>query len=171
MAGLISNGTYVLGDPNTRDLYLGKGLKQGVEGDKWYIAADETVLWEGEPISYTGDNKGAVDGTLSESVSNFEIIAFYLNIAGEDTAAAWLGVNQVIYVPVINNVAGYFYSIPETSYSGNWYKWFGLATGNTFSSNAGFASAANAHNKTLNGGLWKKGALYKIVGINRKEQA
>lgn len=70
MAGLISNGSFVLGDPNTRDLYLGKGLKDGFDGDKYYIAADETVLWEGDTPITIGDSI-----TLSESLNNFEYIA------------------------------------------------------------------------------------------------
>lgn len=70
MSGLISNGSYVLGDPNTRDLYLGKGLKDGFEGDKYYIAADETVLWEGEASS------GSIQ--LSENYDNFEFLEFYI---------------------------------------------------------------------------------------------
>lgn len=72
MSGLISNGTYVLGDPNTRDLYLGKGLKDGFEGDKYYIATDETVLWEGN-INVIAN----ASFTLSESAENFERIRVY----------------------------------------------------------------------------------------------
>lgn len=70
MAGLISNGSYVLGDPNTRDLYLGKGLKDGFDGNRYYIATDETVLFESQDNVYTNI-------VLSESVNNFERVIIF----------------------------------------------------------------------------------------------
>lgn len=145
MAGLISNGTYVLGDPNTRDLYLGKGLKQGIEDDKWYIAADETVLWEGT---------ASTNITLSEAYTNFE----YIEVFNEYNSTKIATSRSVISMMAM------------TSFSNNLYHTFGVLyniSGNSITYNAGF------HTWRKNGTIDTESRtdslrIIKVVGINRK---
>lgn len=160
MAGLISNGSFVLGDPNTRDLYLGKGLKDGFEGEKYYIATDETVLWEGKPTS------SSFVITCSEDVRNFDKIEVTWSSYGRtyvDTIKFDGGVyTEIQYLIAVGKVFVVTSSQAERSSitykttDGINFNWITTMHGNVTSSLTG---------------AWNDYVIItKIVGINRKRE-
>lgn len=149
MSGLISNSTYVLGDPNTRDLYLGKGLKAGFEGDKYYIAADETVLWEGTSTTMT----------LSENANNFE----YLRIIGHRGCSCIVSIYNNSICPVLS------YLIPNDPNPAQT-RWVYMTTtdGINWTIENVIGKWYNSTSTSIAGGSGVWNEVEKVVGINRK---
>ena len=131
------------------------------------LGVDETVLWSNNNPQYTNDNKGVVSATLPETIANFESVEFWVATNGNSQSTTLEPKDMVFKCTVTNSKAGFFYVIPENSATGNWFKWYGTIDGVTLSATGGYAAASNAGNTTLNGGLWGKGSLYKVVGIHR----
>lgn len=169
MAGLISNGSFVLGDPNTRDLYLGKGLKDGFEGDKYYIAADETVLWE-NPNS-NGQMTVGESFTLSESMRNFERVDFYINDRYANTTHV-----ETVFI-IVTDSAAFSFSAEFLHSNGVIYQRIGriehdteytVLTLSRFNElNISEGNTSTVKNANVATGTSVK-LITKIVGINRK---
>lgn len=160
----ISNGTYMIGETTQTEFQAGPGISitKPSEGTV-RIATDETVLYSG---SYTPTNNGYI--TLSEPASNFEKLA--IGIYGHET-----------FIPLY-----YEYEIPPSSAIKTLpIIAYGVPGGNTgirFNTcKADFNDAyttltfTNCGQKSIEGTSITSSTfnskIYKVVGINRKENA
>lgn len=168
MAGLISNGSFVLGDPNTRDLYLGKGLKDGFEGDKYYIATDETVLWEADLSIEVHDRDAGTTFNLSDFPTNFEYVDIFFakrwpRTEGNDTYSGYLRIPSNF----LNATAGYVLLTGRFVNSGTLYNvttmLSGFLTKTVTEVNGSQTTAASI---TVGSKCYLH--PYKIIGVNRK---
>lgn len=156
----ISEGTFVIGDTNGLTFEAGPGISvsQPSEGTV-RIANDETVLWTGEVPSTAGQNLNYTI-TLSEAITNFEIIRVFLNDTYMDANKEFglfdLNPLSPKKKEMLNDgggrniIVGYYAHCDDSTH---------------LTYQCGFAS--NSWNAPYTGEYWGYGKPYKIVGINR----
>ena len=155
----------LVGIPVGQVYTAGKGIV--IDNVNKTVRTDKTVLWSNNNPQYTSDNKGIVSATLPETIANFESVEFWVATSGNSQNTTKLPQDMVFKCTVTNAKAGFFYVIPEGGATGNWFKWYGNIDGVTLSATGGYANANNVGNNNFTGGLWGRGSLYKVVGVNR----
>lgn len=128
---------------------------------------NETVLYSAAPKTYGGSTSGE-SFQLSENISAFERIGFYVN---KSTNVGDTNFTEY-YVEYRDNYdltsCNYQYGpVPENSVTANWFILRASVTNTTCNVSAAY-NAYTAVQKPYWGNKWFPGSLYKIVGINRK---
>ena len=159
----IATNNYILHNIDAKKLYVQEPLFTANSGDAVYVGwrPDETVLWE-TPTAGTTASAFAV----SEPLSSFE----YLMISGRNNRDFY---TMGYYVP--NNGFRFGATQWTDSGDGNPLQMFGAYYTST---NGVDYSCAGGHQiyfaktgSTIGGGGPRQIGLYKIVGVNRKENA
>lgn len=165
----ISQSNYILHNIDAKKLYVQEPLFTANSGDAVYVGwrPDETVLWES---SGTFLNP-AID--LSEPGTNFEKLEFYWG------ATPGTSPTQYYYNDIVR--ACDFLAFWHGAGGNNaWQQWARISANNDFSKiimdkgksfNFGGATTTTWSNPSINTGLPDSFYCYKIVGINRKENA
>ena len=146
----ISNGTYMIGETTQTELQAGHGISitKPSEGTV-RIAADETVLWE--------NSSGSTSSVaLSESPYNFDFVDIYASSrSGNNNPPG----PSVYRLSLINN--------PTMFCVASGY----LTSSNVLQSSAIKFSVSSTSISIQSGGSGVSTVIYKVVGINRKENA
>ena len=152
----ISQGNYILHNIDAKKLYVQEPLFTANSGDAVYVGwrPDETVLWEGS--AGTGTNL-----ILSENYNNFDRLRFEYRPWSEDETPS----HQISEVGTTYNnfTLGSFWN-NNTTYATFIYTYQGNGT-----NQLNFIRGAynNGNNWTTAGNL----SMFKVIGINRKENA
>ena len=162
----ISQGNYILHNIDAKKLYVQEPLFTANSGDAVYVGwrPDETVLWEGtDPLDQSCLVNGTREtATLSEPLSSFDRIRIYA--VWNPWIGNFTGCNTFEY-PGTNTKGGYIMNDCTNQ---------GFIAGGSWSANettfrlvkhwqANYPAA-----KETSDGL---GGIFKVVGINRKENA
>lgn len=156
MAGIISNGTYVLGanigEVSVDSSLTGKGTPDSPLG------LNETVLWEGTPTAKC---------TCTEDPRNFEEIKLY-NSASNSTYSA-IG-NQTVMVSMQPHYTGFEILLPSVS-TGNYslvvQQWSVGSTGITINKQHTLVSPWSSTSTAMTHQTSLVPSIVKIIGINR----
>jgi hypothetical protein len=169
----IATNNFILHNIDAKKLYVQEPLFTANSGDAVYVGwrPDETVLYSSAPHVYGGGSSGE-SFQLSENISAFERIGFYMN---KNTN---IGNNQNFteyYVEYRDNhdvtSCNFQYGpVPENNVSGNWFILRASIQNTTCNVSAAYNSYT-AVQQPYWGNRWFPGSLYKVVGINRKENA
>ena len=131
------------------------------------LGIDETVLYSATPKNYGGGSSGETI-QLSESISNFKRLRFYLNVTKKDSSG-----NMTYYdVREIDNFSGstanfQYGPFPENNVTANWFVLKAGITDNICNVSATFDAYTSVQIPDW-GNKWFPGSLYKVVGIGRK---
>ena len=158
----IAQNNYILHNVDAKKLYVQEPLFTANSGDAVYVGwrPDETVLW-------SGTNVGTAEITLSESYKNFDRIGIEIqsNAAGNIAYSEILGSSK--------------FAVPWTdNYDGGWFmlNWYGQFSANAENNkikltSCRFIGYQREGQNTTCGSNTNDIRVYKIVGINRKENA
>jgi len=162
----IATNNFILHNIDAKKLYVQEPLFTANSGDAVYVGwrPDETVLWSGEPARLSTVTN------LVESMNNFEHIDFYF-------CGGYLTNNDT--VDRINPTSAICF-LHGAGISNVWYQWAHLSAnpdmdkiifdkGKAF--NFGAATSTTWSNPSVSTGIPDSFNCYKIVGINRKENA
>lgn len=159
----IANGTYMIGETSDLNFEAGQGISitQPSEGTV-RIASDETVL-------FTSDS-AVTSFSTSEPIENFEYLKIIVEVAN--------GIKAISNVVVSNIFSSYLsiaYLGPQsTGNSTDFFMWRinYSRSGNTYTINNGYYCGWNQNSITSGAAnTTTRGLVYKVVGINRKENA
>jgi len=157
----ISEGTFVIGDTNGLTFEAGPGISVSQQSEGTVrIANDETVLWSG---TFTGT--GSI--SLSEALSNFDLVR--IEWCPYTEAANWLAPKDSVTTKVFDNQIHLTGIGVSTDYTYLMLVNIALQVNDTTVSESYHTSVtlhAGARNENLRG--YK---IFKIIGINRKENA
>lgn len=152
----IANGTYMIGETSDLNFEAGPGISiTQPSGGTVRIAKDETVLWEGTVPSTSGQNLNYTI-TLSEAITNFEIIRVFLNDTMQVFGLFDLNTLSPKKKEMFNDgsgrgvIVGYYAHCDDSTH---------------LTYQCGFAS--NSWNAPYTGEYLGYGKPYKVVGINR----
>ena len=153
----ISEGTFVIGDTNGLTFEAGPGISvsQPSEGTV-RIANDETVLWSG---TYQGT--GSI--TLSEALSNFDLVRIEWCPYTESTN--WLEPKDSVITKVFDNKIHLTGIGVSTDYTYQMLVNIALQVNDTTVSES-YHSSVTIHNSAINENL-RGYKIFKIIGINR----
>lgn len=166
----ISNGNYILHNIDAKKLYVQEPLFTANSGDAVYVGwrPDETVLWSGSGVRLSAETQ------LSESMANFEKVEFWWG--GLPNSQTQYYTIDTVWSPCI------FYAFTHGAGGNNcWQQWGRLSSnsdnydkvimdkGKSF--NYGAATSTSWANPTVSTGIPDSFFCYKIVGVNRKENA
>ena len=166
----ISQGNYILHNIDAKKLYVQEPLFTANSGDAVYVGwrPDETVLWESN-TAWSGGNTGMkANFTLSEQVSAFDKVDIYF----WKKYGSYLSY-EVATTPVISNTIQYCVDpFPENMLTGSWFNMKLYGSGDNCGYSGGFNSVQS---QSMTGwasqDMWSHGNIYKLVGVNRKENA
>ena len=151
----ISNGNYILHNIDAKKLYVQEPLFTANSGDAVYVGwrPDETVLWSGD----------ATSGTFTEDISGFDRLkVLYVWNAATDNKAKYAELQAIPQV----------FSYLENGKAGNTYNWFGWGSWNIASTGFNLLNAYQSiANLTATTPVASGPKMYKVIGINRKENA
>jgi hypothetical protein len=120
------------------------------------------VLYSATPKIYGGTSSGETI-QLSESISNFERLRFYLNVSKQ-------GMTYYDVCEIDNfsgSAANFQYGpYPENNVTANWFILKAGITDNICNVSATYNAYTSVQNPYW-GNKWFPGSLYKVVGINR----
>jgi hypothetical protein len=156
----IANGTYMIGETTQTEFQAGPGISITKPSEGTIrIANDDTVLWSGEVSSTAGQNLNYTI-TLSEAITNFEIIRVFLNDTYSDANKVFglfdLNPLSPKKKEMLNDgsgrgvIVGYYAHCDDSTH---------------LTYQCGFES--NSWNAPYTGQYWGYGKPYKVVGINR----
>ena len=165
IGGFITEGAEIVNHDNTLS---GNGTVDSPLGV--VPGYNETVLYSSAPHIYGGGTSGE-SFQLSENISAFERIGFYIN---KNTN---IGNNQNFteyYVEYRDNhdvtSCNFQYGpVPENSVTANWFILRASIQNTTCNVSAAYNSYTAAQQPYW-GNMWFPGSLYKVIGINRKAQ-
>ena len=153
----INSNRAIRGPVTAVPVVAGKGVRlvADTENNRWVVEADETVLWEGTVPSTDGQNLNYTI-TLSEAITNFEIIRVFLDDRNKEFGLFELNPLSPRKKEMFNdgtgrNVIVAYYAHCEDSTHLTYQSGFGNNTWNT----------------PYTGEDYGYGKPYKIVGINR----
>jgi len=131
------------------------------------LGVDETVLYSATPKVYGGTSSGETI-QLSESISNFERLRFYLNV-NKKTSSENITYYDVCEIDNFSgSVANFQYGpYPENNVTANWFILKARITDNICNVSAAYNNYTSVQNPNWSN-KWFPGSLYKVVGINRK---
>lgn len=169
----ISQGNYILHNIDAKKLYVQEPLFTANSGDAVYVGwrPDETVLWSGTTASNSNNNFGG-SWNINESLSSFESVDIYHweKYACPDSARNCFNISRV---PIMDN--SFFLQIgpyPENTGTANWFNMKVYGEDKQVRISGGFNAFQNQNILLFNStNMWGRGQVYKIVGINRKENA
>lgn len=161
----ISQGNYILHNIDAKKLYVQEPLFTANSGDAVYVGwrPDETVLWEDNT-----DPAAGINGTksINETVSNFENIDVYFwRCSDHSQTYRYYQINRV---PVISGNANFATFWQEST---AWFKMFLRISGTTATFREGHYTNAGLTDTLTETNMYQQGNIFKIVGINRKENA
>ena len=166
----ISQGNYILHNIDAKKLYVQEPLFTANSGDAVYVGwrPDETVLWEGTATVSTAQNVL----NLSESLNNFQGFKIYDKSIDRP--------NVGTKITEFNSVSSEIYFGTEDAWVDSWQP----TTEGCCYIGHNYYSANNARDKIVTLRSFYKslpstaaevtqnlGSIYKVVGINRKENA
>ena len=166
----IANNNYILHNIDAKKLYVQEPLFTANSGDAVYVGwrPDETVLWEGSVIVSTAQNVL----NLSESLNNFETFKIY----DKSIDRANIGTR----ITEFNSVSSEIYFGTEDAWIDSWQP----TTEGCCYIGHNYYSANNNRDKICTLRSFYKslptsaseathnlGIVYKVVGVNRKENA
>lgn len=166
----ISQGTYTIGQTSATNFIAGPGIKiDEPSAGTVRIGNDETVLYSATPKIYGGTSSGETI-QLSESISSFERLRFYLNVAKKSSSAGNMTYYDVCEIDNFSGSAANFQygPFPENNVTANWFILKAGITDNICNVSATYNASTSVQNPHW-GNKWFPGSLYKIVGVNRKE--
>ena len=163
----IATNNFILHNIDAKKLYVQEPLFTANSGDAVYVGwrPDETVLWSGTP-----QNSGTVQ--LAESIGNFDRVLLYWTKTADN--------NNAGNVDIISTVRGVYNLIHHVGSSNAWIQMVRLDYNDTtrqlsFISgknlNFGAYSATSWSNPSVSSGIGDSFCLFKVIGINRKENA
>ena len=158
----ISQGNYILHNIDAKKLYVQEPLFTANSGDAVYVGwrPDETVLWEGT-MSASG-----VSASYSEPALNFEYLRFIGSTNDSPPTNAFI-IETPTY-PISASTQGVTYG--STMFAANW----GLKAISMKSSDTEFTKYVEREMSYTNT-AWSNYEchynIYKVIGINRKENA
>lgn len=155
----IYNGSFVLGDTSATTLSAGPGIMldtsvPGIIG----ISNDETVLW-------SGTYQGSDTITLSEALSNFDLVR--IEWCPYTESSNWLEPKDSVITKVFNNEIHLTGIGVSTNYTYQMLVNIALQVSDTTVSET-YHTSVTMHNGAVNENL-RGYKIFKIVGINRKE--
>lgn len=159
----IANGTYMIGETTSTDLQAGPGIKitkpsEGIVR----IANDDTVLWSTDTPPSSGDI------SLSESMFNFERVG--ISFENDDNDVGYQEFPCVSGKDIVLLCPDYHLEGSTVAFYIKWGSFSINSAGTTLSCQRG--GHCNLYGTNKGSGtkyLWTK--PFKIVGINRKENA
>lgn len=159
----IANGTFTIGQTSATNFEAGPGISitQPSEGTV-RIANDETVLWSGNQ-SLTG----VTSVNLSENVSSFNTLKFEWS----PTYGSNRCTNTIDYYPNTNNVPILFVNYWNTTgfFNAPWEFLLAVSANETqLKYLFDYKQRLNGESSALN---HHESVLYKVIGVNRKENA
>lgn len=164
-------------------LYAKSPLYAGVSGTSSFIGVDETllaqliesaasarynetVLYSATPKNYGGDSSGE-SIALSENISSFERLRFYINVMKGENSPMYYETYEVDNY--LGSACNFQYGpYPENNVTANWFILRAWVTNNICNVSATYNASTSVQNPYW-GNKWFPGSLYKVVGINRKE--
>lgn len=161
----ISQGTFTLGSTSSLNFQAGQGITIDEPNEGAVrISNDETVLYSATPKSYGGSSSGE-SITLSENISNFERLRFYVNV----NRASLTYYESYEVDNYLGTACNFQYGpYPENNVTANWFILRAGVTNNICNVSASY-NASTSVQQPYWGNKWFPGSLYKVVGINRKE--
>jgi len=169
----IATNNYILHNIDAKKLYVQEPLFTANSGDAVYVGwrPDETVLWENSTWLGHDVNPGTNSATLSESIFNFDSVKIYAaRTVLNATALPSINVNEYDTTLISGQsgqclLNGFFITQTNTPFDA----WTLLK----FNNGIGVAEVSGGQ-KPLTGSIDTGKVFYhpyKIVGINRKENA
>lgn len=154
----ISQGNYILHNIDAKKLYVQEPLFTANSGDAVYVGwrPDETVLWEGTATTAN------LPVSLNESISGFDYVRIDYNCWDSDVYSTTIPTNTVayqLYAQWLDNSNGWYSFCYKLSANADKTQ-LGMVKG-------GYCSWANT-SVANNTSQFK---LYKVIGVNRKENA
>lgn len=160
----ISQGNYILHNIDAKKLYVQEPLFTANSGDAVYVGwrPDETVLWSGTDFSVGNGSHLSATVQLSEPISAFNEIKII--------SSGNLDSETIVLDTSFRGGNGAFtWVVPEGANS-VWVGFRGVFTDQTHLKVYGGYSTSLASVFTANG-WWNYKNIYKVVGVNRKENA
>lgn len=163
----IAQNNYILHNIDAKKLYVQEPLFTANSGDAVYVGwrPDETVLYSSTGVRLSAET------TLSEPGTNFEKIEFYWGGPGGQTQYS---VNEVV------RPSDYLCFMHAAGGNNVWQQWGRISANSDFSKiimdkgksfNYGAANSTSWSNPSVSTGVPDSFYCYKIIGINRKENA
>ena len=157
----IWDNTYTLGNSSATVISAGPGIKiDDSTPGVIKVSNDETVLWSGNDFSITNGSRLSATVNLSEDITNFEEIKIISsgNLDAQDI---------ILNASTIGGNGAFTWITPE-GYNSNWIGLRGQFTDSTHLKVYGGYSTTLASVLT-GGGWWNYKNIYKVIGINRKQ--
>lgn len=158
----IATNNYILHNIDAKKLYVQEPLFTANSGDAVYVGwrPDETVLWSGTNFSISNGSHLSATVQLSEPISAFEEIKI-ISSGNLDSETITLDTSKM------GSNGAFTWLVPEGGNS-NWIGLRGVFTDQTHLKVYGGYSTTLASVFTANG-WWNYKNIYKVIGINRKE--
>ena len=154
----IANGTYMIGETSDLNFEAGPGISiTQPSGGTVRIASKETVLWEGENGELISANNYSVN--LSDDPLSYNRIGVYGRASDNNTTAMYVEFDPS-YSAICKTVTPYYNGTTQNCCYNSY----------SFSGTNKMTVVSQTHlygTTSVAGGLW----IYKVVGIDRKENA
>lgn len=157
----IANGTYVIGQTSATNFIGGTGIKVDSPSEGTVrIANDETVLW-------SGTYQGTDTITLSEALSNFDLVR--IEWCPYTESSNWLEPKDSVTTKVFDNTIHLTGIGVSTNYTYQMLVNIALQINDTTVSES-YHTSVTIHNGAVNENL-RGYKIFKVIGINRKANA